>query len=137
MRTPPKGQATRRFVSGDNEEWEEAQTRGGPVAIVVLGFGFLAGFCILSLLFGYSAVASLLIGWAGSLTCVILAVCYGAWREHVAAQLGQSEPAMYSSDDVFTVWDADLSADQQHSATVSKWDDDLIIDAVPVDKRRA
>lgn len=137
MRTDPKGTASSRFVSQSHDGWEDAQTSGGPVAIVVLGFGFLAGFSILSLLFGMSAVASLLIGWAGSLTCVILAVCYGAWRDHVSADRIRHGVTPRSPDETVTVWNADLSAEKEHGAKVAEWDDDLIIDAVPVGKRRA
>jgi hypothetical protein len=111
-----------------DQGWDDVSEGGGAVAIVVLGFAFLAGFTLVALLFGLSAVAALLLGWAGSLSCVVLAVLYGAWREFRAAQVSWPR----TRDGHVAVWDADLSAERRHTATIIDWDEDAIIDALPV-----
>jgi hypothetical protein len=87
----------------------------GPVALVLLGFAFLAGFTVLAVIAGLGAMQALLVGWVGALLCVILAALWGALAEERAYNAAAARDAARTA--------------RAREATVKAWNDDAAADA--------
>lgn len=86
----------------------------GAVALVLLGFAFLIGFTVMAIVAGLGAFQALLVGWIGSLLCVILAAVWSALieeRAHSAAAERGAEFRARQRQARMGEWDADAAAD--------------------------
>ena len=90
-------------------------TKGpGAVALVLLGFAFLIGFTVTAVIAGLGALQALLVGWIGSLLCVILAAVWSALveeRAYAAAAARGAEFRERQRQARAGAWDADAAAD--------------------------
>lgn len=87
----------------------------GAVALVLLGFAFLIGFTVMAVIAGLGAVQALLVGWVGSLLCVVLAAVWGALVEERAYAAAAARGADFR--------------ERQRQARMREWDDDATADA--------
>lgn len=87
----------------------------GAVALVLLGFAFLIGFTVMAVIAGLGAFQALLVGWIGSLLCVILAALWGALVEERAYAAAAARGAEFR--------------ERQRQARLGEWDNDAAADA--------
>lgn len=86
----------------------------GAVALVLLGFAFLIGFTVIAIIAGLGSVQALLVGWIGSLLCVILAAVWSALVEERAHADAAARGAVFRDrqrKERMAAWDADAVAD--------------------------
>ena len=86
----------------------------GAVALVLLGFAFLIGFTVLAVIVGLGPLQALLVGWIGSLLCVILAAVWSALLEERAYAEAAARGAEFRERRHRTrmeEWQADAAAD--------------------------
>jgi hypothetical protein len=87
----------------------------GAVALVLLGFAFLIGFTVLAVIVGLRPLQALLVGWIGSLLCVILAAVWSALLEERAYAEAAARGAEFR--------------ERQRRARMAEWDTDAAADA--------
>ena len=86
----------------------------GAVALVLLGFAFLIGFTVVAVIAGLGPFQALLVGWIGSLLCVILAAVWSALleeRAYVEAAARGTEFRERQRRARLAEWDTDAAAD--------------------------
>ncbi len=103
---------------------DAAEMQGpGAVALVLLGFAFLVGFTVLAVIAGLGAIHALLVGWIGSLLCVILAAVWGALVEERAFNAAAARDAVRAAQG------RGRSDRPDRDAQVRAWEDDAAADA--------